>query len=124
MYFLRNRPLQVGTTETLHIYDSDSYAAIPVNVIRAETVTLPAFREVEALLVQPQIKTGGIFRRTGDVQMWLSGDRYKVPVKIVTFIALGKVTIELMSAGSKQAEIVPRNKQFSQPADSATTVLT
>ena len=102
LYFLRNRPLQVGTVETLHIYDSDNYAAIPVNVIRRETVTLPAFREVDALLVQPQMKTGGIFRRTGDVQIWLSDDRYKVPVKIVTSIALGQVTIELMSAESKQ----------------------
>jgi hypothetical protein len=102
LYFLRNRPLQVGTVETLHIYDSDNYAAIPVNVIRRETVTLPAFREVDALLVQPQMKPGGIFRRTGDVQIWLSDDRYKVPVKIVTSIALGQVTIELMSAESKQ----------------------
>jgi uncharacterized protein DUF3108 len=104
LYFLRNRPLQVGTAETLHIYDSESYASIPVNVIRRETVTLPAFREVEALLVQPQMKTGGIFRRTGDVQIWLSDNRYKVPVKIVTSIALGQVTIELMSAESKQPD--------------------
>ena len=57
-----------------------------------------------SLLGLPQMKTGGIFRRTGDVQMWLSGDRFKVPVKIVTSIALGQVNIELISAESKQAD--------------------
>jgi hypothetical protein len=57
-----------------------------------------------SLLGQPQMKTAGIIRRTGDVQIWLSGDRYKVPVKIVTSIALGQVTIELISVESKQAD--------------------
>lgn len=104
LYFLRNRPLQVGTIETLHIYDSDRYAAVPVDVIRRETVMLPAFREVEALLVQPQLETEGIFRRTCDVRIWLSDDRYKVPVKITTSIALGQVTVELMSAESKHPD--------------------
>lgn len=101
LYLLRSRPLRVGTPETLHIYDSDSYAAVPVDVIRRETVRLPVFREVEALLLQPQLKTGGIFRRTGDVRIWLSADRYKVPVKIVTSIALGEVTAELVSSESE-----------------------
>lgn len=104
LYFLRNRTLQVGTVETLHIYDSDTYAAVPVDVIRRETVRLPAFREVEALLVQPRLKTGGIFKRTCDVQIWLSDDRYKVPVKIVTSIALCQVTVELMSAESEHPD--------------------
>lgn len=104
LYFLRNRPLQVGTIETLHIYDSDTYAAVPVDVIRRETVMLPAFREVEALLVQPRLETEGIFRRTGDVRIWLSDDRYKVPVKAVTTIAFGQVTAELVSSESKRID--------------------
>ena len=101
LYFLRNRPMQVGTAETLHIYDSDNYAAVPVNVIRRETIRLPAFREVNTLLVQPEMKTGGIFKRTGDVHIWFSDDQYKVPVKIVTSIAMGQITVELVSAVSR-----------------------
>jgi len=98
LYFLRNRPLQIGVAETLHIYDSDSYAAVPVEVVRRETVSLPAFREVEALMVQPRLKTGGIFRFTGDLHIWLSNDQSKVPVKIVTSIPLGQITAELVSS--------------------------
>lgn len=120
LYFLRNRPLTVGVPETLHIYDSDTYSAVPVNIVRNETVMLPAFREVKALLLQPKLKTEGIFKRTGDVQIWLSDDQYKVPVKFVTSIALGQVTAELMSAESKIFGRPETQKQFPQTPYSVT----
>ncbi len=102
LYFIRNRPLQVGTTETLHIYDSDTYASVPVQVVRREMVHLPVFREIAALVVHPQLSTEGFFKRTGNVEIWLSDDSCKVPVKIVTSIALGRVTAELISSESQQ----------------------
>lgn len=98
LYFLRNRPLRIGVDEMLHIYDSDTYSPVPVEVIRQETVSLPAFREVDALLVRPLLNTGGVFRLTGDVRIWLSDDQFKVPVKIVASIPLGQITAELVSS--------------------------
>lgn len=100
IYFLRNRQLEIGKTEMLNIYDSETYAEVPVEVLRRETVLLPNFTKVDALVVQPIQKTAGIFRRTGDILIWMTDDAHKVPVKIVTSVALGKVTIELMSAES------------------------
>lgn len=100
LYYLRNRQLQVGASETLHIYDSDSYSAVPVDVLRRETVRLSGFRKVESLLVQPQLKTEGIFRRTGNIHIWLSDDEFRVPVKVETTISLGRVTAELIEAES------------------------
>jgi len=105
LYFLRNRELKIGSKELLHIYDSDTYSEVPVEVIRRENVLLPAFRSVDALLIQPQLKTEGIFKRNGDIFIWLSDDQYKVPVKIVTSIALGRITAELVSAETKSADI-------------------
>lgn len=104
IYFLRNRPLQVGKAETLHIFDSESYADVPVEILRRETVRLPNFTTVETLVVQPLQKSAGIFRRTGDVLIWMTDDAFKVPVKIVTSVALGTVTVELISAESKPPE--------------------
>jgi len=105
LYFLRNRELKIGSKELLHIYDSDTYSEVPVEVIRRENVLLPAFRSVDALLIQPQLKTEGIFKRNGDIFIWLSDDQYKVPVKIVTSIALGRITAELVSAETKSTDI-------------------
>lgn len=95
LYYLRNRPLQVGTSETLHIFDSNIYTSVPVEVVRRETISLPGFRRVETLLLHPLIKTEGIFKRAGDVFIWVTDDEHHVPVRVETAIKLGKVTAEL-----------------------------
>jgi hypothetical protein len=101
IYYLRNRQLQVGKTEILHIFDSESYAEVPVEVLRREEMRLPNLARVATLVVRPLQKTAGIFRRTGAVLIWMTDDGHKVPVKIVTSIALGQVTAELISAESE-----------------------
>lgn len=100
IYYLRNRQLQVGQTETIPIFDSEAYAEVPVEILRREVVRLPNITEVDTLVIKPLQKSAGIFRRTGDLLIWLTDDAYKVPVKIVTSIPLGTITIELISAES------------------------
>jgi len=100
IYYLRNRQLEVGRTETLHIYDSETYAEVPVEIVTREEMRLPNLTKVNTLVVRPLRKTSGIFRRTGDVLIWLTDDTNKVPVRIVTSIPFGKVTVELISAES------------------------
>lgn len=98
LYYLRNRPLEVSRTETLHVYDSDTYADLPIEVLRRERITLPGFRKADTIVIKPVMKTDGIFKRTGDVTIWLTDDAHKVPVKVETQISLGKVTVELIAA--------------------------
>lgn len=104
IYYLRNRQLQIGKTETLHIYDGETYADVPVEILNRETLRLPNLQKVDTLVVRPLQKTAGIFRRTGEILIWMTDDAFKVPVKIVTSVAIGKVTIELVSAESKPLE--------------------
>jgi len=101
IYYLRARPLQLEKTETLHIFDSERYADVPVEVLRREEIRLPNLKKITTLVVRPVQKTAGILRRTGDVFVWLTDDDFKIPVKIVTTIAIGEVTAELISAESK-----------------------
>lgn len=111
-YYLRNRPLLDGTTETLHIYDSETYAEVPVEVVRREAIRLRNFKEVNTVVVRPLQQTAGIFRRTGEILIWMTDDANKVPVKIVTSIALGKVTAELISAETTPLDEGTKEKQF------------
>lgn len=106
-YFLRGKPLKVGTSEMLQVYDSDQYTEIPVQVLRRERVSLPGFRKADTLVIKPQLKTDGIFKRTGDVTIWLTDDDYRAPVKVETQIPLGKVTVELLSADTEKGEAAP-----------------
>ncbi|WP_240732051.1 DUF3108 domain-containing protein [Geobacter sp. FeAm09] len=109
-YYLRNRPLLAGTTETLHIYDSETYADVPVEVVRRETIRLRNFKEVNTVVVRPLQQTAGIFRHSGEILIWMTDDANKVPVKIVTSIALGTVTAELVSAETTPAEEKAKEK--------------
>ncbi|MEI7815711.1 MAG: DUF3108 domain-containing protein [Desulfuromonadales bacterium] len=104
VYYLRNRQLQIGKTETLNIFDSETYAEVPVEILRRETMRLPNLHQVETIVIRPLQKTAGIFRRTGDILIWLTDDDFKVPVKIVTSVAHGTVTIELISAETTPKE--------------------
>lgn len=97
-YFLRKQPLEVGDTVHLRIFDSNRSVLTPVEVLRKERVTLPWLREVEALVVRPALQTEGLFKRTGDLLIWLTDDQYRVPVRLESSIPLGAVRAELVSA--------------------------
>ena len=110
-YYLRNRPLQIGTTETLHIYDGDTYAPVPVEIVRQEEVRLRNFKKVDSLLLR-HVKQKGIFRRTGDMLIWLTNDENKVPVRVETTTPFGTVAVELVSAETTPREEGAKEKQF------------
>jgi hypothetical protein len=97
-YYLRNRPLQIGNTELLHIYDGDIYAPVPVEILRHEEIRLRNLKKVDTLVLRHVKQEGGIFRRTGDMMIWLTNDENKVPVKVETTTPFGNVTVELVSA--------------------------
>jgi hypothetical protein len=98
LYYLRNRPLQVGKTETLHIFDSNISTTVPVEVLRRERIFLPGFRRVDTLLLHPLLKTEGIFKRAGEILIWVTDDEQHVPVRVETSIKLGTVTAELIDS--------------------------
>jgi len=97
-YFLRNQPLKVGKVVLLNIFDSNRAAASPVEVLRRERLRLPGLREADTLVIRPALQTNGLFRRSGDILVWLTDDEYKVPLRMETTIPLGRVTAELISA--------------------------
>ncbi|MDA8412163.1 MAG: DUF3108 domain-containing protein [Desulfobacteraceae bacterium] len=66
--------------------------------MRQEDVRLRSLKTVNCLLLRHLKQKGGIFRRTGDMMIWLTNDEYRVPVKMETSAPLGDVTIELVSA--------------------------
>jgi len=109
-YYLRNRPLQTGKTELLHIYDGDAYAPVPVEILRQEEIRLRNFKKVDSLVLR-HVKQKEIFRRTGDMMIWLTNDENKVPVKVETDTPVGKVTVELVSAETQRPDRSETKKQ-------------
>lgn len=109
-YYLRNRDLEVGNSVELHLFDSNEYSPTTVEVLRKERIELPGGDEVNTLVLHPLFKTAGFFRRTGDIMIWLTDDKFRLPVRLETYISLGKVTAELIAAESEPGEnVVEKN---------------
>lgn len=103
-YYLRNRKLEVGKTELLHIYDNGKYSEVAVEILRREKLRLLNLHTVDTIVVKPMQETAGIFKRTGDITIWLTDDTNKTPVKIETSVLIGNVTAELVSSETTPLE--------------------
>jgi hypothetical protein len=109
-YFLRNQDLEVGNLLQLNLFDSNEYLPTKVEVLRRERIGLSGSREVDTLVLHPLFKTAGFFRRTGDIMIWLTDDRFRVPVRMETTILLGKVTANLISAEAERPTSPPHKQ--------------
>jgi len=64
-------------------------------VLGKETVKVPAGK-FDCIIVEPVMRTEGIFKAKGRIKIWLSDDRYKIPVKMQTEVFfIGSVTAKL-----------------------------
>ncbi len=87
LYFVRTVPLEVGKTYTFNRYFRPDRNPVIVKVLRKERVTVAA-GTFDAIVIQPIIKSQGLFAEGGDALMWLSDDprhilvqfKAKVPV--------------------------------------------
>ncbi|HEX6745877.1 MAG TPA: DUF3108 domain-containing protein [Longimicrobium sp.] len=102
MYFARTLPLEVGDTYTLNRYFKESGNPVVLRVLRRETVTVPAGR-FRTVVVQPTIRTNGLFGEGGRAEIYFSDDERRIPVLIRSRVpVVGSLTMSLRSyrAGS------------------------
>ncbi len=98
-YFVRTLPLEVGEEYTFNRYFKESGNPVILRVLRKEVIEVPAgtFRTV---VVQPLIKTSGLFGEGGEAELYFSDDdrrllvlmRSKVPVLGSLSLHLREVT--------------------------------
>ena len=81
LYFVRTMDLEVGKTYTLNRYFRPDRNPVIVKVLRRETVDLPAGK-YNTIVIQPIIKSKGIFSEGGQAQIWLSDDKDRIMVQM------------------------------------------
>jgi hypothetical protein len=96
LFFVRTLTLEVGQT-----YESDRYFRpernpIRVRVLREESIEVPAGK-FDCIVVQPVIKTSGIFSENGDAQVWLSDDSRHIVVQVKSKLSFGSINLYLRS---------------------------
>lgn len=80
LYFVRTVPLEVGKTYTFNRYFRPDRNPVVVKVLRKETVEVPAGK-FNTIVIQPIIKSQGIFADGGEAEMWLTDDARRMMVQ-------------------------------------------
>lgn len=96
LFFVRTLPLEVG-----HTYESSRYFRpernpIRVRVLRKETIEVPAGK-FDCVVLQPAIKTPGIFSENGNAEVWLSDDSRHILVQLKSKLSFGSINLYLKS---------------------------
>lgn len=96
LYFVRAQELTPGKDAVFDIVNREKQYPLLVKVLRKETVKTAAGK-FDCIVVEPQFRGEGIFVSKGkSLQVWLTDDEYKMPVKMKTEVFIGSVSAELL----------------------------
>lgn len=96
LYYIRTLDLKVGNSVFINNYSDKKNYALEVKVLKKEEVKVPAGRFF-CVVVEPILQASGIFKHEGKLKVWLTDDKYKIPVKMKSKVAVGSITTELKS---------------------------
>ena len=81
LYFVRTLPLEVGKTYTFNRYFKEDGNPVTVKVLRKQKVTVPA-GTYNTIVVQPIIKTKGLFSEGGKAELYFTDDDKRILVQL------------------------------------------
>lgn len=94
-FYLRTLPIKLNESIAIDIFDSNKFATVQVLPIREEKIDLTDKKQIDTIVIKPDLNTEGLFKRKGDIIIWLSRDENKIPLRIETKVPIGKVVAEL-----------------------------
>ena len=95
-YFVRTLQLEVGRTYEFHRYFRPDRNPVTIRVLRKERITVPA-GTYDAIVLQPVIKTKGIFSENGHAEVWLADDSTRVLLQLKSRLKFGSLNLYLRS---------------------------
>lgn len=95
-YFVRSQALVPGMLLIVPNHTDGKNFPLQVKVLRRETVTVPAGR-FTCVVVEPLLKSAGLFKQEGNLTIWLTDDDRRMPVLMKSRVAVGSIAAELES---------------------------
>ena len=94
LYFIRTIPLTVGQTYDFDRYFRPDRNPVRIRVLRRERINVPA-GTFDAIVLQPVIKTKGIFSENGHAEIWLSDDDRHIMLQLKSKLSFGSLNLYL-----------------------------
>src|SRR5678809_1525083 len=94
LYFVRTIPLEVGKAYEFNRYFRPDRNPVQIRVLRRETIKVPA-GSYQTIVIQPIIKSKGIFSEKGHAEMWLTDDSRRLLVQMKSNLSIGSLNLYL-----------------------------
>lgn len=94
LYFVRTLPLEVGATYEFNRYFKPDRNPVVIRVLRKDTVKVPA-GTFPTIVIQPIIKSKGIFSEKGHAEMWITDDPRRLLVQMKSDLSIGSLNLYL-----------------------------
>lgn len=108
MYYVRTLPLKVGQSIALANHTDGKNYPLMVKVLREERVTVDA-GTFDCIVVEPFLRGPGLFQQKGRLTVWVTNDKYRIPVLMKSSIVIGAV-----SAVLKDYQVADKHKDDEQ----------
>ena len=97
LYYLRTRDFGVGDSVFIDTNADGKNWELEVRCLRKEKIKTQV-GEFDTLVVKPLLKFGGIFQQKGEITVWLTEDRRKMPVLMRSKVKIGSIAAILIKA--------------------------
>lgn len=94
LYYLRTIDLEVGNEYSLDLYWNPQGNPVRVNVLRRETVTVPA-GTFDTIVLQPIIRTSGLFSEGGEAEVYFAEGGARQLVMLRAKVSFGTLQLQL-----------------------------
>ncbi len=99
-YSVRTRDLRPGDAIDLESHADGKNYALSVKVHRYERVEVPA-GEFDCIVVEPLLRAPGLFQNKGQLLVWLTDDRRKIPVQMRGELPIGAISVVLTDVNGR-----------------------
>lgn len=109
-YYFRTLDLKVGQGLLLENFVDREENPLRVAVLRKEPVELPVGR-FDCWVVQPFIRSGGLFEHKGNLLVWITDDEHRIPVKVSSDLDFGRIVVLLEAYRLRSGQAMIGNVQ-------------
>ncbi len=94
LYYIRAQELKPGQSLAVDNFTDGKHYPLEVKVLKRETITVEA-GTFDCVVVEPLLRSVGVFKHQGRLRVWLTDDRLKMPVLMKSKVLVGSITAEL-----------------------------
>lgn len=99
-YYVRTLDLEVGKHFDIDNYGDGKLYPLRVLIHKKQTVKVPAGK-FKCIVVEPVLRSEGIFNQKGKLTIWLTDDDRKIPVLMKSEVFIGSISVKLKKIRSK-----------------------